>query len=68
MLDIQSGKYYALEGVSADIWRIIEVAISMDTLVNRLLEIYDIDKHTCLEQTSQFLTRMKDLNLIAINA
>jgi hypothetical protein len=67
MFNIETGKYYTLGGVSSDIWNFIEKPISVEQLVNKLLEQYDIDKETCLQHTITFLIELQEMKLIDIS-
>jgi hypothetical protein len=64
MLDIQSGKYFTLDGVSSDIWHMIEKPIAVQQIVSKLLEQYEIDELTCSQQTIEFLSSLHSLKMI----
>ena len=66
MMNMNKGKYYALNGVGSVIWDKIESPISVDSLVNNLLEEYDIDKIECEDQVVGYLERLSNENLICI--
>jgi hypothetical protein len=62
--DDRAGKYFAVSSVGADIWNMLESPMSMDSIVARLMERYDIDEATCRTETTDFLTRMLAAQLL----
>lgn len=64
MIQIETGKYFSLEGVSSAIWHLIDSPISVDQLVKKLMSKYEVDEATCINHTLQFLENLLDLNLI----
>jgi myo-inositol-1-phosphate synthase len=66
MMNLNKGKYYALNGVGSVIWDKIESPISVDSLVNNLLEEYDIDKSKCEGQVIEYLEKLENEKLICI--
>jgi len=66
MIQIETGKYYALEEVSSSIWHLIDSPIHIQHVVDKLMVIYEVDEATCSEQTLQFLNSLLDLNLIQL--
>ena len=47
MLSIENGKYYNLGDLGGEIWDLIEKPISMQQLIERLLEQYEVEKSVC---------------------
>ena len=66
MLSIENGKYYNLGDLGGEIWDLIEKPISMQQLIERLLEQYEVEKSVCEAQVQQFLTQLNHENLIEI--
>lgn len=64
MLDIEQGKYFALNPVAKDIWELLANEQNMDELINQLVLIYDIDFETCRIDTQEHLTELIKLNII----
>lgn len=64
MIQIETGKYYALEDVSSSIWHLIDSPIHIQQVVDKLMVTYEIDEATCSEQTLQFLNSLLNLDLI----
>ena len=66
MMDIMTGKYYKLSGVSGDIWEIIEQEVTVADLIAELMRRYDVAQETCTEQTTAFLQQLIDKGLVLV--
>ncbi len=66
MMDIENGKYLALNSVGTRIWDLIESQISISEIVHKLLSEYDIDKETCEIKTIKFITELSNLKIINV--
>lgn len=64
--DDRVGKYFATGAVGADIWRMLETPSTLDTIVSRLLETYDVDAQTCRMETQAFLDQMMAADLVQL--
>ena len=64
MVDFAHGKYFMLKGVGNDIWDMLEDDMAVDTIINRLLEEYDVEEAQCVESTISFLTQLEELDFI----
>lgn len=68
MMDIENGKYYALNEVGSSIWDKIESNILVSDIVEKLLEEYDVSKEECIEEVLNYLNKLEEENLIEIYA
>ncbi|WP_281884314.1 lasso peptide biosynthesis PqqD family chaperone [Paenibacillus sp. YYML68] len=66
MFHVETGKYYTLGRVSADIWQLLEQPLTLEQLVEKLMEQYEVDQATCAEQTIAFLLQLNKINLVSI--
>lgn len=66
MLNVETGKYYILNGIGSDIWDVLETEMTFAELVDRLLTIYDVDRKLCEQDTMTFLKELVDNALIQI--
>lgn len=64
MMDIQKGKYFALNPVATRIWDLLEQPLTMDQLCNQLMEQYAVDQPTCQREVANLLDEMERLGLI----
>lgn len=66
MLSVANSKYYNLGVIGGDIWRIIKDPITIEKLVSKLLDKYDITQEECKKQVQSFLLTLKKEGLIKI--
>lgn len=66
MMNIDKGQYYMINEIGSDIWSILENEITIEELLNKLIDKYDIDKETCKTDVIEFLGRLSDEELIEI--
>lgn len=67
MMDIDKGKYYVLNEVASEIWDIVVQPSSVRNIVDILMSKYIIDEKSCLENTMEFLIKLKNEELICIS-
>ena len=66
MVDFNTGKYYVVKGVGNDIWDMIYDGVKVGAIVNRLLNIYEVDRRECVEKTAQFLYQLVEYGFIKL--
>jgi hypothetical protein len=64
MLDMDSGFYFGLNSVASIIWGKLEKPISLEEVINELLDEYNIDRDTCENDTMAFWVQLLDKNII----
>mgnify|MGYP000950733417 CR=1 FL=1 len=64
MLSVQKGKYYNLGEVGGRIWELLASPITLERLVNQLLEQYEVEPELCREQVCSFLGNLLNEGLI----
>lgn len=67
MMNLNKGKYFALNGVGSRIWDIIHEPIEVEKVINILLQEYEIEYESCSNSVFEFLGKLKDDELISIN-
>lgn len=63
-LDIDSGRCFAMEEVTAEIWRTLESPTAIDDLCAHLVAIYDVAPEQCQMEVSAILDQMVEAGLI----
>lgn len=58
MVDFDTGKYFLIKGVGNTIWDMLEDGISVDTIVEQLLEDFEVEREECVEATQNFLDQL----------
>ncbi|GAB3508611.1 PqqD family peptide modification chaperone [Emticicia fontis] len=66
MMDIEKGNYINLNKTGNIIWQYIEPPISVEDIIQKLVEKYNIDADVCTSDTIQYLEHMHTIGLIQI--
>lgn len=64
MVDFTNGKYFMLKGVGNDIWEMLEDEIEVDSIIERLLQEYEVEEEQCVSSTIKFLEQLEELEFI----
>lgn len=65
LLDLQSSKYYKLNGSASFLWESIEGRASVDQLCQKMLANYDVDTEHCLSDVITILQSFEKAGLIS---
>ena len=66
MLDVESGFYFGLNSVASVIWDMMKEKVDFDTMVDALMNEFDIDRSTCESDTLELLGQMAEKKIISI--
>jgi len=66
LMNIDTGKYFALNTIGSDIWYKLDKPISLQSLVNSLIEEYDIDYDTCFNEVKPFIEKLLHEGIITV--
>ncbi|REK75820.1 lasso peptide biosynthesis PqqD family chaperone [Paenibacillus paeoniae] len=64
LLSIDNGKYYNLGAIGGRIWDMMAHPETIGSMVNTLMDEYEIDRTTCEEQVFSFLTHLSEERLV----
>lgn len=64
MVDFAKGKYFTFKGAGNDIWDMLEDGITVETIIYKLLEEYDVEEKQCEESTMKFLEELEEMGFI----
>jgi hypothetical protein len=67
VVNIDTGTYYSLLGVSAQIWRWILTGATIDEMARALVDTYEGSPSTIATTTGQFVSQLSDENLILVS-
>lgn len=67
ILDITSGIYSQLNTVGTSIWEILSQPATFETVLNKILVIYDISEEKCINEILCFLRELAEHQLIQVN-
>ena len=63
MMDIETGKYYNIGRTGGSIWEILEKPHTVSGMVDKMMEIYDVERSVCEEQTKSFVDQLVSAGL-----
>lgn len=64
MLDMDSGFYFGLNSVASVIWGLLAEEIGFETLIDRLMSQFDVERSICEVDTQELLDQMLEKNII----
>jgi hypothetical protein len=64
MINVESGRYVALNDTAAEAWRLLEEPQDQEALVTALTGTFNIDRETCTQSVTDLMERMRSLDLI----
>ena len=64
MLDFNTGKYYIIKGVGNYIWDMLTTEITVNEIIERLLNEYDVSREECEGSVFEFLEKLKKADII----
>lgn len=67
MMSMENNAYYGFDKIGKIIWEMLKEPISIQTLLDRLTERYDVSEQQCLDDITPFLEKLRDENLIDIS-
>ncbi len=67
MMSIESGEYFGLDPVGTRIWELIENPIEVNSLVEQLIDEFDVSREQCEADTFEFLEQLFEKNLLIVN-
>jgi len=66
LMDIDKGKYFALNPVATRIWDLLEQPLSVRELCDRLTEEYETQQAECIHDVEEHLDEMNKLGLVSV--
>jgi hypothetical protein len=66
VLDVDEGEYWSLSPVSARIWALVQEPRSVSSIIEVLLEEYDVDPERCEREVKAVLTDMCTHGLVEV--
>jgi hypothetical protein len=66
ILNPADGKYYGLNPLAADIWRLIQTPISVSAVCDSVQKEYDVERATCERDLLDVLNHMQAHGLILV--
>lgn len=64
VLAAESGQYFGLEGIGADIWALIQQPIAMEAICKNILSEYDVAPDKCRADVDLFLRELLEIGIV----
>jgi hypothetical protein len=64
LLDLESEHYFGLDAVGTRIWGLIGEGVSVDAMVDTLLQEYEVERATLEADVAELLSRLAEAGLI----
>lgn len=58
MMDVTTGKYYNLGEIGGRIWALLEMPMTLDALISKLTDEYDVSPEQCRADIMPFLNQL----------
>lgn len=66
MMNLEKGKYFALDSVGSRIWELLEPPKTVRDIIRNLLEEYEVDARVCEEQVLEFMGKLYGEGLLEL--
>lgn len=66
ILNLQSGVYYGLNEIGAQIWTLIQQPKTLKEIQTKILDTYDVEPDVCLQDLKDVLQDMEAAGLIEV--
>ena len=67
MMDLEKGQYFALNSVASRIWEEIKSPVKLSSVVDILLQEYEVDRETCEKSVIEFVEGLNNAGLLSSN-
>lgn len=64
IFDETAGTYFTTSGVGKVIWEALERPVTLEALCDVLMQKYEVDRQTCVGETTAFLEHLEARNLL----
>ena len=66
MLDMKEGVYYGLNDMGTIIWEFIQEPVTLQEIIDKILEEYEVDEETCYADLVELIEQMVKNRLVEI--
>ena len=66
LLDLESEQYFGLDAVGTRVWQLLGEGAGAETVVDTLIEEYDVDRQTLSADVSNLLDQLAEAGLIRL--
>ncbi len=66
MIDFDTGKFFMLTGSANDIWDMLEDEITLEKVVSKLLDEYEVEKEVCTKEVLEFIQKLSEIGFVSL--
>ncbi len=66
MMSVEEGKYFGLNAIGASIWEQLEEPKTIESIVNILLDKFEVNQEQCEKESLDFISEMIKKNVILV--
>ncbi len=67
ILNFQKEKYYTLDEIGSDMWKLFNEKNNTEEVIKQLLEDYDVDEEKLTNDLADLISKLSDSGLVTIN-
>ena len=67
LMHTTSGAYFGMNKQATSIWNLIKERTQIEHLVNKLVEQFDVDRETCLQESMDLLRVLYNRNMLLVS-
>jgi len=64
MMSVEKGQYYGLSGIGPRVWELMDEPLTLDQLIERIVEEFEVERDVCRADMIQFLEQIEKLGLV----
>jgi len=66
ILDTSTNKYFGLENVASRIWALTDKSVSVESIINQLLDEFEVERATLAEDCISFIADLEKRGLVKL--
>lgn len=66
MMSVESGRYFHLDDIATEIWRNLDQPRSVEEIVGRLREVFDVPVDKCRMDTVTLISKLVEFNVLKV--
>ena len=66
LLDLKSGTYFGLNEIGSEVWDLLAKGRTVTEILDRLLQLYDVDRATARADLEQLLGELLQRDLVTV--
>ena len=67
ILNMETGDYLGLNTVGSAIWEHLQTPQSINSIIEKLMAEFEVDRQTCIAETTEYLEKIQLLGLLQVS-